>query len=197
MFDTHCHLNFAAFNYNLDEVIQNAKAAGVTRILIPGTDYETSKKATEIAEKNEGVYSAVGIHPHHVMEFNVKRETYNVKEEIKKVETLLQSKKAVAIGEVGIDRHYYRKTKYLDYQVNEEFIELQKTFFIEQIKLAGIYKKTLIIHNREAKKDLLELLTVSYQLLTTIPVVFHCCEPDQDLLDFAIQNNIFLDWMET
>ena len=68
MFDTHCHLNFQAFDGRVEEVINDAKKAGVNQIVIPGTDVATSEKAVEIAEKFNGIYAAVGIHPHHVFE---------------------------------------------------------------------------------------------------------------------------------
>lgn len=192
MFDTHCHLNFKAFNGRVDQVISEAKKVGVTHIVVPGTDVETSKKAVEIAEKFENVYAAVGIHPHHVFELNVKRGTRNVQDEIKEIEKLLINKKVVAVGEVGLDRHVYQKTVYQEYQVNQEFIELQREFFQKQIDLAIKYKKTLILHNREAKKDFLPILSTNYSLLATIPIVFHCCEPDDELLEFAKKHKIYI-----
>lgn len=192
MFDTHCHLNFKAFDGRVDQVINNAKKVGVTHILVPGTDIETSKKAVAIAEKFENVYAAVGIHPHHVFELNVKRGTWNLQNEIKEIEKLLINKKVVAVGEVGLDRHIYQKTVYQEYQVDQEFIELQKEFFQKQIDLAIKYKKTLILHNREAKKDFLPILSTNYSLLATIPIVFHCCEPDDELLEFAKKHKIYI-----
>lgn len=168
LFDTHCHLNFEAFDGRVDQVIADAKKAGVNRILIPGTDIPTSKKAIEIAEKFEGVYVAVGIHPHHVFEIyssslNAKIPVFSSatpprgplaisQKQKSSLSILLTHPKVLAIGEVGIDRHVYQKTKHENYKVDEEFVELQKEFFLEQIKLAHKYKKALIIHNREAKK---------------------------------------------
>jgi len=204
MFDTHCHLNFQIFNERVDEVIKTAKAVGVDKIIIPGTDLPTSKKAVRIAEKYEGVYAAVGIHPHHVFEvyLKVRHHVFRpphpkgtqaiVSKQVSSLSSILKNPKVVAIGEVGIDRHYYQRTKHENYQVNQELIDLQKKFFIEQIKLANRYRKALIIHNREAKKDVLKILTTNYQLLTTHFSVFHCCGPDEELLDFAKKNNIFI-----
>ncbi len=197
LFDTHCHLNFQAFDNNLEDVIDRARKAGVNNIIIPGTDVETSKKAIEIAEKYEGIYAAVGIHPHHIYQYQIskiKDQKYilNIKNDLKEIKKLLKNNKVVAVGEVGVDRHYYQKTKHENYKVNQEFIDLQKEFFIEQIKLAHQYKKALIIHNRKAKKDILNILATHYELLPTYSSVFHCCEPDQDLLDFAIEHKMFI-----
>ena len=68
MFDTHCHLNFSAFDGILEKVISEAKNEGVEKFVVPGTDVETSKKAVAIAKKYEEIFAAVGIHPHHVKE---------------------------------------------------------------------------------------------------------------------------------
>jgi len=206
MFDTHCHLNFSAFDGILGEVIFEAKNAGVEKFVVPGTDVETSKKAVEIAKKYEGVYAAVGIHPHHIYE--VKRQKAKVKsgnlklkinELIKEIENLLKEEKVVAIGEIGLDRHIYQKTKYEDYQIDEEFIALQKEVFLAQLNLAKKYKKAVIIHNRQAKDDLLKILTSNWQLVTSNRIVFHCCEPDfvqtrhgVSLLDFAKKHHIYI-----
>lgn len=192
LIDTHCHLNFKAFDGRLEEIICNAKKAGIERIVVPGTDFNTSLKAIEIAERFDGVYAAVGIHPHHVKKYQISNIKYQ--KDLKKIERLLNHPKVVAVGEIGLDRHVYEKTKYENYQINEEFIELQKYFFIEQIKLAKKYKKSVIIHNRQAKKDILKILTdlIDSADLTDYRLVFHCCEPDEDLLDFAIKNKIFI-----
>ncbi len=206
-FDTHCHLNFEAFEGRVEDVINEAKKVGINKIVIPGTDVPTSKKAIEIAEKFEGVYTAVGIHPHHVFEiYNKSRSSAteflsqrgplhpkSVKNLISSLSSLLSNPKVVAIGEIGLDRHIYQKTKYPDYKIAEEFVELQKQFLVEQIKLAAQYKKALIFHNREAKKDFLEVLgSTRGSTPTDYHSVFHCCEPDPELLQFAKDHKMFI-----
>jgi len=195
MFDTHCHLNFSAFDKILDETIFEAKKTGVEKIVVPGTDITTSKKAVKIAEKYDGVYAAIGIHPHHIKEIqNLKSQSKDkiLKLKINQIEKLLNQPKIVAIGEIGLDKYIYQKTKYKDYQIDKEFLYLQKKFFLEQFKLAKKYKKAAIIHNREAKNDLLKVLTSNSQLVTSNRIVFHCCEPDFDLLDFAKKYHIYI-----
>lgn len=191
MFDTHCHLNFKAFDGRVEEVIDAAKKVGVSTILIPGTDIESSKKAVEIAEKYEGIYAAVGIHPHHVYQ-HVTRNTKHVTQEIKEISQLLKNRKVVAVGEIGLDRYIYQKTKYGEYRVDEEFIKLQKEYFVAQLKLAREFEKTVIIHCREAKKDLLEILGLFEKIRDNLQLVFHCCEPDKELLTYAIHHNIYI-----
>jgi len=186
MFDTHCHLNFSAFDGILEDVIFEAKNEGVEKFVVPGTDVETSKKAVEIAKKYEEIFAAVGIHPHHIYEVKsqkAKVKSYNLKLKINKlieeIENLLKEEKVVAIGEIGLDRHIYKKTKYKDYKIDEEFIALQKEVFLAQLDLVKKYKKTVILHNREAKDDLLKILNTCYLIINT-SMVFHCCEPDFD-----------------
>jgi len=216
LFDTHCHLNFKAFDGRVEEVVDNAKKVGVNNIIVPGTDVESSRKAVEIAEKYQGVYAAVGIHPHHVYQYlkdseskflsheslpsesegSRKRKNFSsssFEQDIIEIEKLLKNSKVVAVGEIGIDKHYYQKTKYKNYQVNPELVEGQKDLFTEQIKLAIKYKKALIIHNREAKKEVLKVLSEpTFAKALAGKAVFHCCEPDEELLEFAKKNKIYI-----
>lgn len=199
LFDTHCHLNFQVFDKNWKKVVEEAKQERVSSFLVPGTDLDTSKKAVLIAKEEKNAWAAVGIHPHHVFSLLYEGEKSNpdvVNEQLNHliiaIEDLLKQEKVVAVGEVGLDRHYYQKTKYQNYRISEEFISLQKDVFIKQIELAIKYKKTLVIHNRDAKDDLLPILIDFQSSLTNIPVVFHCCEADLDLLEFAKKNHIFI-----
>ncbi len=210
MFDTHCHLQFSAFEGKINSVVEEAFHAGVTHIVVPGTDVDTSKKAVDIALKYDFIYSAVGIHPHHVYELKVKSQKSKVNPDqigvkshdeqvkttqiIEKIEDLLKNKnnKIVAVGEIGLDRHQYKKTKYDQYQIDEIFITLQKELFIAQLHLAKKYKKSVIIHNRETRDELLIILREQWSSDFEARMVFHCCEPDEMLLDFAKKHHIFI-----
>ncbi|MCR4276705.1 MAG: TatD family hydrolase [Candidatus Roizmanbacteria bacterium] len=199
-FDTHCHFNFEAFDKTVDDVIERAKKVGVDHILIPGTDVPTSKKAVQIAEKHKGIYAAVGIHPHHVFEIysKVKAQSQNflapvgIHSDLNQIEQLLSHPKVVAIGEVGIDRHIYQKTKYPDYKIGEEFVRLQKEVLKKQIDLVVKYDKSLILHNREAKADMFDVLNKTWNKKLEGRSVFHCCEPDHELLEFAKDHKMFI-----
>ena len=211
MFDTHCHLNFKAFAGKVDQVINRARDAGVDYFVVPGTDVKTSEKAIEIAEKFTNVYAAVGVHPHHVYKLysnvilgsesdsRIDSGQARMTNALNEIEKLLSHPKVIAVGEVGLDRHVYKNTKYKNYDVYPEFIEEQKLFFLEQMKLAYKYKKALIIHNRGAKEELLKILTTNYSRPATVSTVFHCCEPDfvetghaLSLLDFAKKYRIYI-----
>ncbi len=132
LIDTHAHLNFRDYKNDVDEVIKRALGNGVWMINV-GVDFETSKKAVELAEKFPGVYAAVGFHP------NDSREEFN----ILALKELAASSKVVAIGETGLD--YYRIKKG-DLSIKEK----QKNIFESQIKLSLELKKPLIIHCRDA-----------------------------------------------
>ena len=213
MFDTHCHLNFHSFKNNVDDVIKRARDVGVSYITIPSTDVNTSIDAVEIAQNNKDIYSAVGIHPHHIFKYQIPHPRHPrengdpdsgfpigvgndvfsfLNSELKEIENLAVNKKVVAIGEIGLDRHYYSKTKYSDYQINEEFLSLQKDFFIKQIEIAAEFKKSLILHNREANDEFLETFDKSWREEFKERTVFHCCEPKKKLLDYAISKKIFI-----
>lgn len=191
MFDTHCHLNFKAFKKTLPDVIVRAREAGIRYIVIPGTDVKTSKKAVEIAQANDNIYAAVGIHPHHAYKLITNYEL-RITNELQEIENLLSEGKVVAVGEIGMDRHMYEATVYENYAVNDQFIEIQKELLKKQIDLAKKYNKSIIFHNREAKEDVLSILKEKWDTSFENRAVFHCCEPDFELLDFAKEHKMFL-----
>lgn len=217
MFDTHCHLNFSAFKDIVPKIVADARRVGVEYLLIPGTDIETSVEAVKLANNYENIFAAVGIHPHHVFEMTssitLDKSLHSssgfppfghpkshassylrslLLPHILKIEKMLQSRKVVAIGEVGIDRHEYKKTKYEEYKIDESFIKMQKELLREQVKLAIIHDKSLILHNREAKTDTLAVLNEIWDKKLEGRTVFHCCEPDLELLEFSKSHKIFI-----
>lgn len=192
LIDTHCHLNFKAFDGQVDRIVERAAGAGVERIVVPGTDYETSKKALDIAYEFRNVYAAVGVHPHHIYSYLTKSNDSSPEEDFAKVVGLIDDPKVVAIGEVGIDYHMYSKTKYKNYEIEKDFVLLQKEYLKKQIGLAINCKKSLILHNREAKRDFLAILDESWDEYLRGRTVFHCCEPDMELLEYARERGFFI-----
>lgn len=204
MIDTHSHIQFKVFDPIRDEVIKQAFDAGVEKIITVGTDLESSQQAIEVAEKYPSVYASVGIHPHHVFAFieqseislNLFQNQYSHSREIlhsvqENLSELIQQPKVVAIGETGMDTHMYPQTKYQNYQITPSFLALQKKVFALQIKLAIKHQKTLIIHNRGAEDLLLEILEENWDPFLSGRAVFHCCEPNKKLLDFAKKHHVF------
>ncbi|MEI6533066.1 MAG: TatD family hydrolase [Candidatus Roizmanbacteria bacterium] len=186
LFDTHCHLNFARFKNSLPDVIQRAKDVGVTHILIPATDIPTAIKAIEIAEKEDQYFVAIGIHPHHIY------EGLKTNDEIQTMRKLIVHPKVVAVGEVGMDKHEYRVTKYQTYIIDENFLLMQRALLTAQIELAKEYNKSLILHNREAMDDLIEVLKSHWDTILEHQTVLHCCEPDTRMLELAKKYHMFI-----
>ncbi|MDP3882801.1 MAG: TatD family hydrolase [Candidatus Staskawiczbacteria bacterium] len=161
--DTHSHLGFKAYDADRDEVIKRTQEEGLVCIDV-GTNFKTSERVIELAEKNKNIYSAIGMHPIHIKTDLVKikmdeeegafmpsGEEFD-KEKYKKI--ALSSKKVVAIGEIGLDYYYRPKTKIR----LEEFKKLQKELFIKQLDLAEELNLPVIIHCRMAFEDVYEIL---------------------------------------
>lgn len=189
MIDTHTHLQFKAFEGKVDEIIEDAKNVGIEKIIVVGTNFETSKQAVLLSEKYEIIFASVGLHPHHVFNFS---NISDLNQEISEIEKLILHPKVLAIGEAGFDKHNYENTKYKNYQITDQFLELQKLAFTKQIQLAIKYQKSLIIHNREAVSVLLQILKENWDPFLENHSVFHCAEPDLKLLDFAIKHHVFI-----
>lgn len=163
LIDTHAHLNFNAYKNDTDEVIRRSFDNDVWLINV-GSQYETSKRAVEIAEKYpQGVYASVGLHPIHLetglakikqdpeeIQFNTREEEFDYQ----KYKELAQPKKVVAIGEVGLDYYWKPKTK----GKLELFKEKQRTVLCQQLKLAKELNLPVIFHCRMAHKDLIQFL---------------------------------------
>jgi TatD DNase family protein len=137
--DTHCHLNHESFSNDIQQVIDRAQNVNVKFILIPGWDLESSKKAVELAEKFQNVYSAVGIHP------NEWEKADN--NSISEIAKLALHPKVIAIGEVGLDYYY-------DQDHKKEQGELLNNMF----SIADETHKPILLHSRESLDDLLLLL---------------------------------------
>ncbi len=155
--DTHAHLNFKDFEKDLDDIIEKNLKNNIW-VINAGSNYKTSKKSVEIANKySKGVYSSVGFHPIHATRgFNKNEDDIFENEfdydQYKKL--ALSSNKVVAIGETGLDYYYKPKNK----SKLSEFKEKQKNVFIDHIKLSQEVKLPLILHCRMAHQDLLEIL---------------------------------------
>ena len=187
LIDTHCHLNFKAFKDKEELVVKQAQKAGVNIFIVPGADLKSSQRAIDVATKFPFVYAAVGIHPHHIL-----IEPNSLKEDIEVLKKMLSDEKVVAVGEVGMDRYEYQQTKYEFPQITPELVKLQEKALIEQIKLAIEFNKSIILHNRLAIDDILPVLVENWDTKLENRTVFHCCEADEQLLDFAMKHKVYI-----
>ena len=142
IFDAHCHYDDDKFDEDRDELLSSLPEKGVYAVVTNGTDIATSKTSLALAEKYPFVYAAVGIHPESAED----TEMLRIDEYIETIAELLTRKKAVALGEVGLD-YYWDIPK-----------EEQHIIFDRQLRLAADVKKPIIIHDREAHGDMLEYL---------------------------------------
>lgn len=145
--DSHCHLPFEGVG---EGAIDDARAAGVTRLITIGTDATSSGEAIAIARRHEGVWATVGLHPH------------DAKNGVATVEPLLDhpDPEVVAVGECGLDYHYDHSPR-----------PAQREAFAEQIALAHARHLALVIHTREAWDDTFDILSAEGVPERT---VFHC-----------------------
>ena len=137
MIDTHAHLTSLD---DADEAVERAAGAGVTRILTVGTDVDDCRNALELADRHEGVFAILGIHPHEA--------GTATSEDLGELRELLSHPKAVAIGETGLD--WYR-----DYAPRVD----QRRIFAAQLELGTEFGKPVVIHTRAADEDTLAQLS--------------------------------------
>ena len=151
-FDTHAHYDSGQFNSDRDALLASMPDQGVSLILNPGCDLPSSKQAVALAEQFPHVYAAVGVHPSDCDSWSdeVERELL----------ALTAHPKVKAIGEVGLD--YYWK--------DNAPADRQKEVFIRQLELARETKLPVIVHNREAHKDTLDIV----RQFSDVPGVYHC-----------------------
>jgi len=144
MLDSHCHLNDDKLYADRAKVISDALARGVDLFLVAGWDIESSRKALQIAHEFPHVYAAVGIHPENLEGVS--------DDSLLEIEHLARDPKAVAIGEIGLDYHWYKE---------EADHQKQKEWFIKQIHLANKLSLPICIHARDATQDTFDVLKVN------------------------------------
>jgi len=200
MIDVHCHLNFKSFSEDFDQVIKDAKDAGVDEIINVGTQVSSSKWAVELANKYHNLYAIVGVHPHHADKVTVghpernegshqKDSSPSVQNDkndwIEQLETLTKNPKVVAIGEIGLDYYSYTSNGIVD-------PEIQKRIFIQQIELASRVKLPLQIHNRQAGEDIIDILVNHKSFLLNLPGMFHCFAGSKKILQQALDMGFYI-----
>ncbi len=139
LFDTHAHLDDKVYDHDRDEMIQRARQAGMKHIVNVGFNLETALGSIKLAEKYELIYAAVGFHPHNAAEAGPGYLT--------ELEKIASHPRVVALGEMGLD--YYRDLSPRP---------VQQRVFKEQLSLAKKLGKPVIIHDRDAHGDILDIL---------------------------------------
>ncbi|MDC3414879.1 TatD family hydrolase [Aquibacillus sp. 3ASR75-11] len=171
LFDTHVHLNVKQFENDREEVMKRAKDAGVEYMVIVGFDNETIPLAIHIAEENPNIYAAVGWHPVDAIDCT--------DEDLRRIEALASHPKVVAIGEMGLDYHWDKSPK-----------DIQIEVFRKQIRLAKKVKLPIIIHNREATSDILDILEDEHA--EEVGGIMHCYNDTVDYVERCLHMNFFI-----
>ena len=180
LIDTHCHLNFEVFQQDLAEVIHRANESGITKMINPAVDLETSQEILSIAEKFTQVYAAVGIHPNSAKSWH--------EDTIEHLTKFGHHPQVVAIGEIGLD--FYR---------DEAPPDLQLQIFVKQLELAENLQLPVIIHNRSATQEVLAVLSDYVQQLKSSkssmadrPGVLHSFSADVEAASQALDMNFLI-----
>lgn len=140
IFDTHAHYDDEKFNEDRESVIKEIQKNGVIGVLNAGTSLEGCIDSVKLANENDMFYASVGIHPSYADKVT--------DEVIEKLKELSQNKKVKAIGEIGLDYYYEENPSR----------EIQKEAFRKQMKLAQELDLPVVIHDRDAHKDTLDIL---------------------------------------
>ena len=175
LFDSHSHLNDEKFDNDREKVIKEIYESGVTNFITAGYSVESSKKALEIANKYDFIYTTTGISPNDIPQ--TEEELWKQLAEIEQI-AKENNKKVRAIVEIG-----------LDYYWNIENKELQRKAFIEQIKIANKLNLPIVIHTREAVMDTLQILKENKVINTG---VFHCCPQNRELIKEGLKLGFYI-----
>ena len=168
-FDTHAHIydrKYADCNTTVEDILHRCRASGVTSMLIPADSEETSRLAVDLANKYDGfdgisLYASCGVHPHEAKTYTRETEEY-----LTECLTARKGLKIMALGEIGLD--YY-------YDLSERSV--QREVFEKQLILAKEFDVPVILHERDATGDCLDILRRFYRegRLRSLPGVCHCC----------------------
>ncbi len=173
LFDTHCHVHFNAFKADSDEVIARTRAAGVLMNLV-GTQRDTSVGAVAVAERSAGVYASVGLHPVHLFSQHIDEEesSFATREEHFDrdfYEQLARHEKVIAIGECGYDLYRLPPEKTID-----EVLARQRDVFAGHVAVARAVSKPLVVHVRDAYKEMIATLREEQKQVQKLRGTIHC-----------------------
>jgi len=157
--DTHTHLFLKQFSGDIDSVIENAIASGVSKMFLPNISSSTTKAMMELCRKYpENCFPMMGLHP-----CDVKKEI--LEKELLHVEGMLEKEKFIAVGEIGLDLYWNKTT-----------LDIQKAAFETQIKLAKKHQLPIVIHVRESFNEAIEIVEKLND--ENLSGVFHCFTGD-------------------
>lgn len=171
LFDTHAHLNADQYNEDLNEVMERAHEAGVSNIVVVGFDRITITRAMELAEAHDFIYACVGWHPVDAIDMT--------DEDLEWIEELASHPKVVALGEMGLDYHWDKSPH-----------DIQKEVFRRQIRLAKKVKLPIVIHNRDATSDIVDIL--KEEGAAEVGGIMHCYSGSVEVAKQCLEMNFYI-----
>ena len=168
IFDTHAHYDDEAFDSDRESLVLSLKDRGVVGIVSCGCDIASTVANQNLSHSFDDFYFAAGFHPENLEDFSV--------EDLEKLEPFFADEKCVAVGEIGLDYHWMNSTK-----------EKQRELFVAQIELAKAKGLPVIVHDREAHGDTLDILKA-----TKPSGVLHCFSGSVEMAREVIKLGMFL-----
>lgn len=168
IFDTHSHYDDEKFDPDREMILNSLQSQGVSLVVSCGCDIDTTQYNFDLAQKYDYIYFAAGFHPE-----NLDGATLD---DLKIIEKFAKNEKCVAIGEIGLDYHWMNSSK-----------DLQKQFFEAQIELAKKLDVPVIVHDREAHGDTLEILKA-----TKPKGVVHCFSGSKEMAKEIIKLGMYI-----
>ncbi len=168
-FDTHAHYDSGAFNADREEVLAALPESGVSLVVNPGCELRSSENAIALADRFPHVYAAVGVHPEDMGDMG--------EGDLDKIAELARRQKCVAIGEIGLDYYWDASHK-----------EEQKALFIKQLELALALELPVIVHDREAHGDCLDIV----RRFNRLRGVFHCYSGSVEMAEELLRRGWYL-----
>lgn len=168
IFDTHAHYDDEAFDSDRESLVLSLKDRGVVGIVSCGCDIASTVANQNLSHSFDNFYFAAGFHPENLEDFSV--------EDLEKLEPFFADEKCVAVGEIGLDYHWMNSTK-----------EKQRELFVAQIELAKAKGLPVIVHDREAHGDTLDILKA-----TKPSGVLHCFSGSVEMAREVIKLGMFL-----
>lgn len=171
LIDTHAHLNAEQYENDVEEVMARAKENGVEKIVVVGFDQPTIQRAIELAEAHDFIYACVGWHPVDAIDMT--------NEDLAWIEELAAHPKVVALGEMGLDYHWDKSPR-----------DIQKEVFRKQIRLAKKVKLPIVIHNRDATADIVEIL--KEENASEVGGIMHCFSGSVEIAKQCMDMNFYI-----
>jgi TatD DNase family protein len=174
--DTHAHLYHEQFDEDRHEMIERALESGIAAILMPAIDVASIRSAIALSEQYDELYAMAGLHP------SATEEAGDA--EFQTVRELCDHPQVIAVGESG-----------LDYYWDQSFVDRQQEFYRRHIRLAIERDLPLVLHNREASEDLVEILREEIEASPEgqqLRGVFHCFVGPQWIAEAAMESGFYL-----